>query len=672
MNRSLRTLPAAVLLALASLLPGPARSDDEVAALMPLSLEELMDLEVSISTQTLKQISRAPAVVSVITAEDIRNTGTTNLMEILQAVPGMYIKHNLFGFKPLITFRGASGANVLLMVNGAPVKDLVWSPGIFWKGIPANMIERVEIIRGPGSALFGSDAAAGVINVITKTAGTIRRSEAGIRAGSDDSQSAWLQHGTQWNGFDIAFTADVSHTDGHRPFIARARGNTSGEGNYGWNNQDLHLSIARDRWRLLVDHTRHSDVAIGLTGGAVLDPLTRANDQLNSLALLYANPEFAKDWSLKGEFRYRDMEYSSGNGFWENIPGYAILKQENAAERRLNMELSAAYHGVASHALQFGAGYVVQDLYAYEQVLDGVSKVIDNGDTYTFLPTGSITATVVAPQKRKNHYVFVQDVWSISPQWELTAGMRYDRYSDVGGTLNPRLALVWQTTERLTTKLIHGQAFRAPSYLEQYVTTAANPPNPALTPEKSKTLELSLAYVPHRDLRLGMNLYHFKRKDVIAPSSSSPSQFQNYPEFDTDGIEFEAQWQVSRDLRLAGNFSQTRNEGIDSVLRDPSIPLKQAYLRADWAFQPKWHWNLQLNWFDERPLPAGDPRLSGRSDAFTLASTTLRYIHDKHWEFAASIRNLFDTDAREYSSRSLYYNLPLPGRNFFGELRYKF
>ena len=410
-------------------------------------------------------------------------------------------------------------------------------------------------------------------------------------------------------------------------------------------------------------------MAIGLTGGAVLDPLTRASDQLNSLALLYANPEFAKDWSLKGEVRYRDMEYSSGNGYWENIASYAILKQENSAERRLNLELSASYGGIRNHALQFGMGYAVQDLYAYEQVLDGVPKVIDNGSNYVFLPTGSITATVVAPKMRKNHYFFLQDIWSISPNWEVTAGMRYDRYSDFGGTFNPRLALVWQTTERLTTKLIYGEAFRAPSYLERYITTAANPPNPVLMPEKSKTMELSVAYLPHRDLRLGMNIYNFKRKDVITPN---PSQFQNYPEFVTDGIELEAQWQVSKDFRLAGNFSQMENEDIHSSLRDLSIPLKQAYLRADWAFLPKWHWNVQLNWFDARPLPAGDPRLPGQSGAFTLANTTLRYIHDKQWEFAASIRNLFDTNAREYSSSSLYYNLPLPGRNLFAEVRYKF
>lgn len=622
-----------------------------IEQLMALSLEELMTMTVSISTSTKQTLSKAPSVVSLITAEDIKATGATNLMEMLQGVPGIYVKTNLFGFKPLITFRGASGANVLLMVNGAPAKDLVWSPGIFWKGMPVEMIERIEIIRGPGSALFGSDAAAGVINVITKTAGRIDNSEAGVRVGSFDSQSGWLQHGTRWNDFDIALTAQVAHTDGHDPFIARARSNTSGDARYGWDNTDLHLSIGKGDWRMLADHTRHDDVQIGLTGAAVLDPQTRARDNLTSLALFYDNPDFAPNWGLNAELRYRDMEYSSGNGFWEGLPGLTLNRMDSA-ERRMNFEAGAVYQGFQNHALRMGGGFQIQDLREFKQYWDGVAQPLD------------------APQKRRTGYFFLQDIWSFAKDWELTAGLRYDRYSDFGGTLNPRLALVWQASERLTAKLMYGQAFRAPSYLELHLATSANPPNPALKPERSKTWEASFSWLATRDLRLGLNVYDFKRTQVIAPEVTTPFKFQNHDEFVTRGIELEGQWQATRSLRLSGNLSHMRNEDVTSSLRDVSIPMTQAYLRADWAFLPKWNWNLQTHWFDDRPLPAGDPRR--KIGAHALTDTTIRYFHGSEWEFAASIRNLFDTDAREYSARGLYYNLPLPGRNFYAEVRYKF
>lgn len=612
-------------------------------------LEELMTLTVSISTQTRQTLSKAPSVVSVITADDLRATGATNLMEMLQGVPGLYVKTNLFGAKPLLTFRGASGANVLLMINGAPAKDLVWSPGVFWKGMPAEMIERIEIIRGPGSALYGSDAAAGVINVVTRTAEPIEQSEVGGRLGGFDSRSAWLQHGTRWNGFDIAMTANVAHTGGHDPFIARARGNTAGRAEYGWDNQDLHLSIGKGGWRLLADLTRHDDVAIGLTGAAVLDPRTRANDRQASLALLYANPAFAANWGLNAELRHRDIEYDSGNGFWENLPG-VTLNRLSVAERRTNFEASALYRGARDHALRLGGGHVWQQPYQVRQLFDGAPKNF-------------------APEKvRRNAYLFVQDVWSFAPDWELTAGARYDHYSDVGGTFNPRLALVWQTSERLTTKLMYGHAFRAPSYLELYSETAANAPNPALKPEKSRTLEMSVSWRATKDLQLGANVYRFDRRDVIAPAASVPYQFKNLDRYAANGIEVEAQWQATRTVRIAGNLS--RQQKVDSPLRDVAIPLAQAYLRADWAFRPKWNWNLQIHWFDRRPLAAGDPR--AELGSFALADTTLRYFHGSEWEFAASIRNLFDQDAREYSHTALWHNLPLPGRSFFAEARYKF
>lgn len=624
---------------------------EEMEQLLSLSLEDLMATPVTISTNTRQALSKAPSVVSVITAEDIKATGTTNLMEILGSVPGIYIKTNLFGFKPLITFRGASGANVLLMVNGAPTKDLVWSPSIFWKGMPANMIERIEIIRGPGSALFGSDASAGVINVITKTAAKIGQSEAGLRAGSFDTQAGWIQHGTDWNGYDVALTANVAHTDGHQPFITKDRiGSLPQSAQYGWDNQDFHLSVGKDSWRLLADHTRHDNVGIGLTGAAVLDPITRANDSQTSLGLIYNNEAFARHWGLNAELRYRNIEYSSGNGIWERPPGFpGTLNELNSAERRTNFEASALYSGLRGHALRMGGGYVVQDLYFVQEFINQVP--------------GNF-----APEKtRKNSYLFLQDVWNLAERWELTAGARYDRYSDFGGTLNPRLALVWQTSERLTAKLMYGRAFRAPSYLELYSETSANIPNPNLKPEKSRTWDLSLSYLATKDLVLGANYYRFDRRDIIAPDPVT-NKFENFDRYALRGVELEAQWQATRALRVSGNMSHMENSS--STLRDLTIPLQQAYLRTDWAFLPKWNWNLQASWYDKRPLPSTDPRQPLGS--LTLADTTLRYFHDAHWEFAASVRNLFDKDAREYSSTRLPNNLPLPGRNLYGEMRYKF
>lgn len=669
-----------------------ASDDDEVEKLLPLSLEDLMEVKVTISTHTRQKLSKAPSVVSVITAEDIKATGATNLLDILQGVPGIYVRTNQFAFRPLLSFRGAAGTHVLLMVNGAPVRDLVWSTGIFWKGLPTSMIERVEIIRGPGSALFGSDASAGVVNVITKTAGPIRQSEAGVRAGGFDSQTGWVQHGDRWNDFDVGLTAEISRTDGHRPFIAAdaqtakdaATGTrvsyAPGRAQSGWQNEDVRFSLGRGHWRLLADYSRQSNLAIGLTGAGVLDPTTRGSSDRYSAALLYDNAAFARDWGVNAEFRYHHLDYTSGSGFQERPPGYrdtadpasaypgGIVNRMRSAERRASFETSGLYTGIGGHAVRVGGGYVWQDLYLTEQFVNS-----GTGPDGTVLPAGgplvdvSGTPYVFAPEKaRKVSYAFIQDVWSFAPDWELTAGARYDDYSDFGGAVNPRLALVWQTTDRLTAKLLYGEAFRAPSYLELFAPTSATLPNANLTPERSKTWELSFSWSAARDLKLGLNLYRFAQSNLIAADAAN--RFQNIGNLTTRGVETEVLWQATRSLRLAGNL--THRWPGNTQFSVTGVPRQDAYLRADWALRPAWSLNVQMNRTGKRARPAGDARAPLGAQAVTDA--TLRYAGSKNWELAASVRNLFDVDAREYANRSIPADLPLPRRHFYAEVRYKF
>lgn len=676
----------ALYLVLLDTLPAQAATD-EVDQLLSLDLEELMETKVMISTNTQQAISKAPSVVSVITADDIKATGATNLTEILQSVPGIYIKTNLFGARPLVTFRGAAGTHTLLMVNGVPVKDLVWNTGIFWRGLPTTMIDRVEIIRGPGSALFGSDASAGVINVITKAAAGVKQSEAGLRVGSFDTREAWVQHGGTWNDFDIDLTAQQSHTDGYNPRIERD-GQTAkdeaygtrlshapGNARYGYDNEELRLSMASGNWRVLTDYARHRNVAIGLTGAAVLDPQTRGSDSRFNAQLRYSNAEVAPGWGVNAELGYFHLDYTSGSGFQENPPGYTdatgtypngFINRMRAAERGVGVEVSALYSGLKDHSLRLGGGYTRDDLYSVEQFINK-----GTGPDGNPLPPGSEMVDVsdspyaFAPEiVRRIGYLFAQDVWTFADHWDLTAGARYDRYSDFGSALNPRLALVWQTTERLTSKLMYGRAFRAPSYLELYSLTAATRPNPNLKPERSNTWDMSLSYLVSKDLKLGLDVYRFSQSNLI--TNDAANQFQNMGDSTSRGVELEAIWQAARTLRLSGNYSYRR----DIACAHNAIPKKTAYLRADWAFLPNWNWNAQALWVDGIALPAGDSRAPLR--AYTLVDTTLRYALRNHWEFAGSVRNLFDVDAREYSSRSLTDNLPLARRSFFAELRYQF
>lgn len=684
--------PLLLCLALLPALSAQAQEDRRFQDLLLLPLEELMELEVTISTATRQALRKAPAVVTVITREDLKATGATNLVDALESVPGIHIRANQFAFRPLVQFRGANASQTLLMVNGAPVKDLMWGFGIFWKGLPTSMIERVEIIRGPGSALFGADAMAGVINVITKTAGTIEHNEMGARIGGFDSRGGWLQYGDRWNGIDIGLTAELSTTDGHDPFFAAdgqsrqdaalgtAASLAPATAGYGWRNTDLRLSLAKGDWRLLADYTAHDDLESGVSGAGVLDPLTRAEDSRLNLALLYNNERFSDQWGVDATLRYQHLDYDSGEGFQENPPGAfgggypdGVINRMASAERRLDAELSALYSGFDDHTLRIGAGYTWQDLYRVEQWINH-----GTGPDGTTLPVGapltdlSDTPYAFAPEKtRRTWHLFAQDVWSLNEQWELTAGARYDHYSDFGDTLNPRLALVWQTSDRLTTKLMYGEAFRAPSFQQLFTETSFTLPNPNLGPERSNTWDLSLAWAVSEDLHLGASLYHFEQSDFIRArtvAGLAKRQYQNGGEHTIKGVELEARWQAGDDLRLSANLSHRDQQGDE--FRAVQEADHEGYLRADWRLHPDWNWNLQANWIGERERRAGDARPA--LDDHLVVDTTVRYTGLKQWEFAASIRNLFDEEARDYTGAALPDDLPLPGRSLYAEVRYLF
>ena len=683
-----------VCLGLFTTLFAHANTVEKLDHFISLSLEELVELETTIATNTKNTTTKSPAVVTLITAADIKATGATNLVDILQGVPGIHIRSSHFAFRPLVHFRGSNANQTLLMINGTPIKDMMWGFGIFWKGLPTSMIERVEIIRGPGSALFGADASAGVINVITKTASKIEHSEAGIRIGSFNTKTAWMQHGDNWDGFDIGFTAELFSTDGHAPLI-EVDAQTSQDNiystnvslapntaQYGWDNEDIRLSIAKNNWRLLADYMHHSDLEIGLTGAGVLDPITQASDSRYNIDLLYNNDQFSKNWGLDTKLSYVHLDYTSENGFQERPTSYTdasgvypdgIINQMRSAERRINAELSGTYSAIDDHSLRLSAGYTWQDLYFVEQLINS-----GTGPDGNLLPAGgalvdiSDTPYAFAPEKtREIIYLFLQDVWTINDSLELTAGARYDDYSDFGDTLNPRLAMVWKNSNQLTTKLMYGQTFRAPSYQELFAETSHSLPNAKLDPERSQTLELAFSYIATKNLHLNLNLYHLEQTNIIRAIEVAGlpiNQFQNAGDHTIQGIELEAQWQATKDLRISGNYSI--HDQDDNEFRTVQEADQNAYLRLDWGLHPQWNWNLQSNWTGERPRAAGDTRLPLSDNLIT--DTTLRFAGSENWEFAGSVRNVFDVDAREYMGQAVPNDLPLPERNFYAEMRYKF
>lgn len=697
MNRAMaRAVAAALAVAWAGSCAGQGDEEEDLA------LAYGDKTYVTIASGARQPVARAPSVATVVTAEDIAAIGAVDLDEVLETVPGLHVARSGTGYNPIYTIRGIStqyNPQVLMLVNGIPITGVtVGDRSIIWGGMPVENIARIEVIRGPGSALYGADAFSGVINIITKTAADINGTELGVRAGSFKSRDAWMQHGGAWGGFDVAAYLRVGATDGQRRIITSdvqtrfdALTGTSaslapGPVNVGRDAIDARLDLARDKWRLRAGYQQRDNGGTGAGIASALDPRGSNFGERVSADLTWQDTNFAPDLDVTAQASYLNItEKSDLTLYPPGFPGFpdGVIGNPYKWERHLRFNLSAAYTGLQSHKLRFGAGTQDDDLYRTRESKNYILELVPGVGYFPKPrpPLGSVqdvtdSAPFLRPHSRRVSHVYAQDEWTLARDWYLTAGVRHDQYSDFGGTTNPRLALVWESAYNLTSKLLYGRAFRPPSFSELYnINNPVALGNPNLKPETNESVELAFAWQPVGSVQANLNLYRYRMKDIlrfVQNPASGITTAQNAGRQDGQGLEVELVWEASRSLRLSGNYAQQRSIDAETGLDAGNAPRQRIYARADWRFMPGFTLNAQVNHVADRRREPSDTR-PAIADYHTVDLTLRKQKWKKDWDFAFTVRNLFNADAREPSPAPglIPNDLPLAPREWRFELRHK-
>ena len=340
-------------------------------------------------------------------------------------------------------------------------------------------------------------------------------------------------------------------------------------------------------------------------------------------------------------------------------------------------DFSTIYTGLERHRWRFGVGFTHLDSKPKATqnfgpgVIDGTVSPVDGTLTET---TGKY-GIYMEDQTREQFHFSLQDDWSFTTGWELTAGLRYDHYNDFGDTTNPRAALVWSARHDLTAKLLYGRAFRAPALSELYLKN--NPSslgNADLEPETIDTYELVFNYFPTLDFRTVLNLFYYDMNNTINQTPDSGATTVSAKNTDGQrghGFEMEVEWDIKGDLLLKGNYAWQQSE--EKISDDPiaDAPTQQAHLSGHWRFITKWSLNTQVNWIGGRKRAATDTR--DEINDYTLVDMTLRRTNIfNNWEFALSAHNLFDRDAWEPSNGIIPDDYPITGRSIYGEISFKY
>nr|WP_297402223.1 TonB-dependent receptor [uncultured Marinobacter sp.] len=681
---------------------GVASGAAEDDALWDIPLEELGQIRVvSIASGTETPLDKAAAITSVISAEDIAAMGATDLDQVLETVPGLHVNHSDQAFSPKYVFRGITSSNnaqALMLINGVPVTTMVYgNRGNAWGGMPVKAIERIEVIRGPGSALYGADAYSGVISITTKGPQSIDGETIGGRIGSFDTQGGWLEASHELGDVGLSLVLEYQTTDGWLRTVERdaqtsfdeqfgtSASLAPGPVNTGVDQIDARFQMGSEQWTFRAGLQNRDDLGTGPGVAQALDPRGKYSSRRVNADYSYRWDELANGLDVEARISYFNIIQEPESDVVLYPPGAfdgafpnGFIGSPGYRENQIRFDLSTIYRGIRNHRIHTGIGTFWADIYEVTE------RKNFNPD---FSPKGSVIdvsddpSEVWMPEEdRTNYYVFVQDEWQFAQNWQLVSGVRFDDYSDFGSTINPRAALIWATTDTITTKLLYGRAFRAPSLNELYV--ANNPVflgNSDLDAETIDTVEVGVSHQITSGLQYGVNLFYYEIDDLINAVSTTgliATEYRNAGQRTGRGGEFELVYQALENLSLQANYAYQMARDERSGQSVGNAPNHQIYARADWSISPHWLLSSQLNWVGEQKRSADDSR-APVSRYTTLDMTVLTRGLWQGLDFSLSVRNILDEDVRDPSpfaspTPPIPNDFPMPGRSVVGELSYSF
>lgn len=644
------------------------------ADLTELSLQELMAVKVeSVSTASryTQQVSEAPASVTVITSEEIKLYGYRTLADVLRSVRGLYVTYDrTYSYLGLRGFSRPSDYNsrVLIMVDGHRINDALFGGGYIGREfvLDVDLIDRVELVRGPTSSLYGSGAFFGVINVFTKRPADLKTAEASTEIGGFESYKGRFSVATVLTNIDarLMLSGSIYESQGDRDLYF-AEFDTPAS-----NNGIAHKLDHEQAWNLYGSAewkeltlsgafvSRRKDIPTASWGTLFNDPRYHTVDEHGYADLKWLHP--FDDQEVMARVYFDDVRYTADYPYAAPVPGNASLTRDDDLAQTVGGEAQWTWRW-QPHV--FTVGTEVR------------GNPRQNQSYYDVEPSA-----VYLDDRRSlmEAAVYAQSDFAICTNLHLNAGVRYDYYESFGSTVNPRAALIYKPWEPTALKFLYGTAFRAPNMFELYYETLPdNLGNSELKPEKIQTYEIVLEQSLPADLKLTLNGYYYHIDDLInqvqvtpIPPALTTVQFQNTGEADAQGVETELEWHPAFGLRARASYAlqHAENATTQATLENSPRHLAKANLMVP-LWRNKIFTGIEAQYSSHVKTLAG-----ANADGFYVVNWTLysqRII--RGLEFSASLYNLFDSHYAFPGGQGHVQDLiRQDGRSFRVKLTYRF
>lgn len=608
------------------------------ASLKHLSLEQLMNIEVATVNAASKfnqKETSAPSYVTVITAEEIQKYGYRTLANILESVPGFYVTNDRN-----YSYLGVRGFNrsdyndrVLLLIDGHRLNDPVYGEALIGTEFPldVDLIQRIEIIRGPGSALYGTDALFAVINVITRRGRDVADAEVAADAESHGSPKVRGSFGRAANGPELLLSGSYYYSHGADPlFFPAFDSPATNNGITGLDAGKFYNFFASSSYKDFTVQalygSRTKQIPTGSFGTVFNDPRNRTTDAAGYFDFKYEH-QLRDGWQILARAAYDQSHYhgtyvydDSQNG----LPPYT-LNQDLSTGERVTVALDASRIFFKKHRVTFGT----EDQF-------NVKMDQSNYNQAPFFQFLNDRRSSVVPA------LYLQDEFTVRRNLIFSAGVRWDHYYTFGSTENPRLGLIYSPGERTTLKLLYGTAFRAPNNYELYYASPPNQiPNPSLQPEVIRTTEVVFEQYFASHAHFTIAGFYNDIRDLLSQQTNQAGAlaFENLDSVQSKGIDCElaAKWPSGWQGRFSYSYQQSidRQTGTDLS----NSPRNLVKLNASAPLARRWLFGSLEGQYASSVASLADVPVSG----FAVVNATVSTSELAHLlSISASAYNLFN------------------------------
>jgi len=609
---------------------------ETLTVLKKMSVEELMEIEVTSVSRHPERLLEAASAIQVVTGEDIRRAGATSLPEALRLAGNLDVaQKNAHDWG--ISARGFNtelANKLLVMVDGRTVYTPLFS-GVFWdvQDYLLEDVDRIEVISGPGGTLWGANAVNGVINVLTRSAretqglyldaggGTELRAFTGARYGATLAPNVFFRVYGKYLDRGASVRAD-----------GKALTDTGSMGRGGF-RMDAETS-PQNTFTLQGDYYRGRNALVAggqseVSGGNVLGRWTHTFSDRSDLRLQV----------------YYDRTHLA-----QSVPPLVLAGRIFAPAGTLKDDLDTwdldfqhQFKGGDRHRLVWGAGY-----------------------RFTHDATSNAPALALLPATLNRDLLsgFVQDEIALRTDLSLTLGTKIEHNDYTGREVEPNARVQWEIAPANSLWAAVSRAVRTPSRIDRYLSQAAPPNLVVLKGGADFGAETVLAYEMGFRTQLGAkatvslatfyNDYDDVRSTSMTPATLLPFFFANNLEGETHGLELSGSYQASASWRLRASYNLLKEHlrikpghiDINAALNETSDPAQRCLLHSSVNFARGWEWDAGLRWTDERPTHSGavagmvpgyfelDLRLGWRvSKALELSVVGQNLLHDQHVEY---------------------------------------